>query len=50
MKVKVELHETPTRESRQARHLSAAHNKIQFKPTKTVAEQLNEVVADQTSN
>ena len=45
MKAKVKLHEAPTRESRQTRHLSAAHGKIQFKPSKNVAEKLNEAVA-----
>ena len=39
MKVKVELHETPTREYRQTKHLSAAHDKIQWN-----TEQLNEAV------
>ena len=29
MKVKVKLHETPTREYRQTKHLSAAHDKTQ---------------------
>ena len=45
MKVKVKLHETPTRRCRQTRHLSAAHDKIQFESTTKVAEQLNEAVA-----
>ena len=50
MKVKVKLHEIPTRESRQTRNLSAAHDKIQFKSTKEVAEQLNEAVAHYKEN